>query len=208
MCEPKTVGTVLKKAVWDMTYKEFESLHSDDYPVSKEEAQKLFAIGKGGFRIYRNAHTREVIDDKLIVTYFEKSNYIKTTLIFDNKTFPDLIDDESADFVLSEYLENPQWNCFISAFQTVWTKTFTGAVDSAQAQWDNTEEILEAKFVKPEGQGIGLEWKSNKGQGSIAIENHSEVQGCVIDTFGKSKQFVMNVLDKAMEGVILHDVKP
>jgi hypothetical protein len=201
-CGPKTVGTVLKKAVWDMIYKGVDVLTPKSNPITREEAQSLFAIGSGGFRIYRNAHSRAVIDSKLYVCYFEKSNLIKTTLVFDNKTFPDLIDEGSADFVLSEYLEQPQWDCFIEAFQTEWVKT----TEAENFAYDDTANVTGAKFVKAQGEGIELHWESNKGSGRIAIENHPDVQVCVIDTSGKSKQFVMNILDKAMEGVTLHDV--
>lgn len=203
-CSSKTVGTVLKKSVWDMVYKDFDTLESITSAISEDDAHSLFAIGKGGFRIYRNAHTRDVIDDKLYISYFEKSNYIKTTLVFDNRTFPDLIDEESADFVLSDYLEQTKWEHFIKAYQTAWIKT----VLTEQIALDDTEKIVSTKFVKPKGEGIEIHWTSNKSNGQITIKNHPDVQGCVIETFGKAKLFVMNVLDKAMEVVILHDVKP
>lgn len=204
MCGSKTVGTVLKKAVWDMVYQGFDTLESTTSDISEEDAHSLFAIGKGGFRIYRNAHTRSVVDEKLYVSYFEKSNYTMTTLVFDNKTFPDLIDEESADFVLSDYLEKSQWEHFVKAYQTTWIKN----VVTEEIGLDNIEKIVSAKFVKPGGEGIEIHWTSNKGNGQITIENHPDVQGCMIETFGKSKLFVMNVLDKAMESITLHDVKP
>ena len=204
MCGSKTVGTVLKKSVWDMVYQGFDTLESTTSAISEEDAHSLFAIGKGGFRIYRNAHTRSLIDEKLYVSYFEKSNYIKTTLVFDNKTFPDLIDEESADFILSDYLEQPKWEHFIKAYQTTWIKTAV----TEEIGLDDTEKIISAKFVKPEGEGIEIHWASNKCNGHITIENNPEVQSCIVDTFGKSKLFVMNVLDKAMEDITLQDVKP
>lgn len=202
MCGINTVSAVLKKAVWDMIYTEYEELSLNSIDLSKKEAQEIFAIGKNGFRILRHAQSRKIIDGILFLSYFDINTYTKTNLIFDSKTFPDLTDDANADFILSEYLEQEEWEGFIKADNIVWSKT---CIKEDLMMDKNPELILEAN-IQIENEEIKIHWKTSKNSGYFLINNNPYVIDCNINTFGQSKFFVMDVLNKAMENVILCDI--
>ena len=196
-CGPATVTAVLKKAFWDMIYSNFERLEFTDKNFTLKQATAQFAVSDRGFRIFRTSHKNVKINGKIHLSFFEESNFVEYCLVFDEKIFPQ----HEEMFALSDFIEAGQWGeLFVSAVERTWTK-----VNHAEMKTSSQPEVMKASFQKENDKQLKLLWESTDEKGFFIIENDTDVSANRIYTFGKDREFVLKVIQKLTENIVLID---
>lgn len=196
-----TVGAILKKAFLEMLYIEYESLERIETPMTYEQCRDYFRTPANQFTVYLTPHQQFEDDNSLCLGYFFKSNLEEVVICIKKDKLPvkEIHEDENS--YIGTYIQRNDWqDMFENAMKVTWKRVL-----NKEPEFLPTYKDVQFVNLFFEDGNIDIYWKTPFESGRLSLAPHAYLSVMEINTFGKSREFVMQVLDSMIKKIVLTD---